>query len=68
MFTPASLFGQFLFGAIGACAFAYGKSQAAWKPLFWGLGLMVFPYLVSDTAMLYLIGTLLTAGLWVGRE
>ncbi|QDV38817.1 hypothetical protein [Tautonia plasticadhaerens] len=68
MFSPAKLIGQLLFGTIGLVAFRYGKSQMTWRPVFWGLGLMAFPYAVATTTQLYLVGAALTAGLWFFRE
>lgn len=68
MFSPANLIGQLLFGTIGLVAFRLGKSRMAWGPVFWGLGLMAFPYAVATTTQLYVVGTALTAGLWFFRE
>jgi hypothetical protein len=68
MFSPANLIGQLLFGAIGMVAFAIGKNQMSWRPVFWGLGLMMFPYVVATTVQLYLVGTALTVGLWRFHE
>ena len=50
-----------LFGSIGLGFFLYGKKQRAIVPLTCGLALMVFPYCVSGTALLVLIGAALMA-------
>ena len=50
-----------LFGSIGLGFFLYGKKQRAIVPLTCGLALMVFPYFVSGTAPLVLIGAALMA-------
>lgn len=65
MFTASNLFAQLLFGAIGAAAFLYGKKTSALKPMLIGIALMGFPYFLSETWMLYLIGGGLTALLFV---
>jgi hypothetical protein len=67
--TPAYLFGMILFGVIGIAAYRYGK-KASRPPARWiGLALMLYPYLVSDTWLLYLTGTSLCAGLyWIARR
>jgi hypothetical protein len=39
----------------------YGKRQRRGVPLACGLGLMIFPYLVSNTILLVLIGLVLAA-------
>jgi hypothetical protein len=50
-----------LFGSIGLGYFLYGKKQSAPVPLVCGLGLMLFPYFVSNTYLLAGIGALLMA-------
>ena len=48
-----------LYGAVGLGYFVYGKRQKMLVPLFCGLGLMGFPYFVSDATMLVVIGCVL---------
>jgi len=50
-----------LFGSFGMGYFIYGKKQQRIVPLLCGLALMIFPYFVSDTLPLVIIGTLLIA-------
>ncbi len=50
-----------LFGSIGLGFFIYGKKQRAIVPLLCGLALMAFPYFVSGTVLLVLVGAVLTA-------
>jgi hypothetical protein len=45
-----------LFGAVGLGYFVYGKRQRRGVPLACGLGLMLFPYFVSNTLPLVVIG------------
>lgn len=45
-----------VFGSIGLGYFIYGKKQASIVPLISGIGLMLFPYFVSNTIVLVLIG------------
>ena len=61
----ANLIGNLLFGAIGFVAFAYGKRMHVWKLMLGGLALMIFPYFVADTLLMYLIGTTATATLFL---
>jgi hypothetical protein len=61
----ANLIGNFLFGAIGFVAFVYGKRLHVWKLMLGGLALMIFPYFVADTLLMYLIGTTATATLFL---
>jgi hypothetical protein len=66
--SPAVLFASILFGLVGAVAFGYGKKNAAWPPMLIGLALIVFPYFVSATWLLYAIGGALCVLLFMFRE
>lgn len=50
-----------LFGAVGLGFFIYGRRQKAAVPLICGLSLMIFPYFVSSTLVLVVIGVALVA-------
>jgi len=45
-----------LFGGIGLGFFLYGKKQKAIVPLMAGIGLIVFPYFVSNVYALIAVG------------
>jgi hypothetical protein len=49
-----------LFGGIGIGYFIYGKKQKKIVPLFAGIALFIFPYVVPNTYALIGIGTLLS--------
>jgi hypothetical protein len=53
------LFLGLLISSIGLGYFVYGKKQRSPVPLFCGIGLMVFPYFISNVPLLLLIGILL---------
>jgi len=67
-FTVANLIGWTLFGSVGFVAFVYGKRQSAIKALLIGLTLMVYPYFVANTVVMYAIGVALTAALFLFRD
>jgi len=67
-FTAANLFGQILFGAIGLGAFVYGKKQSSFKTMLLAVAIMGFPYVVSETWMLYAIGGALTSILFLWKD
>jgi len=50
-----------IFGSIGLGFFVYGKKQKAVIPLLSGIGLMVFPYFISNLYILILAGIILVA-------
>jgi hypothetical protein len=66
--SPAALFASLVFGVIGLTAFLYGKKHALIVPMVLGIGLMLFPYFVSDIWLMCGIGTALTAAIWYFRE
>ena len=66
--TPANLFGALIFGVIGFAAFLYGKKQAKMGPLVLGLLLMIYPYFVEETWILYAIGAAMTVAIFFFRE
>jgi len=66
--SPAYLFGMIVFSLIGIAAFRRGRRSANRVTLWLGVALMVFPYAVSNTALLYAVGGALCAGLYFGRD
>jgi hypothetical protein len=54
--NTSSLLWGVLFGSIGLGFFIYGRKQRAVVPLLCGLGLMIFPYFVSNNILLVAIG------------
>lgn len=59
--SESSLFLGLLFGSIGAGFLLYGRKQRAVVPLLCGLALIIYPFFVSNTALLVVIGIVLTA-------
>ncbi len=66
--TPAYLVGALLFGLIGFVAYRYGKKMSMTYTKWIGIGLMLYPYAVSKTWLLYVVGIGLCAGLYFYRE
>lgn len=61
MSDTSSLLWGLLFGSIGLGFFIYGKKQNAPVALFSGIGLMVFPYFVTNTWLIVITGGALMA-------
>jgi hypothetical protein len=57
----ANLWWGMLFGAIGTGYCVYGKRQSAPIPLLCGIGLLVFPWFVSNAWIMVLVGAALMA-------
>jgi hypothetical protein len=66
--SPAYLTGAILFGIIGFAAYRYGKKASLAIPKWIGITLMFYPYAISETWMLYLIGAGLCIALYFFRE
>ena len=59
--SSSQLLWGMLFGAIGLGMFLYGKKQRSLVPALCGLGLMIYPYFVSNAILLVVIGAALCA-------
>jgi len=64
---PAYLFGAIVFGLIGLVAWRYGKKTERPATKWLGVALMFYPYAVSKTWLLYVVGLALCAGLFYDR-
>ena len=67
-FNGAKIFAWTIFGAIGFAVFLYGKKNQFFRTMIIGVALMVYPYFVSGTFLLYLIGIALTGALYFWRD
>jgi hypothetical protein len=67
-FSAANLIGGLVFGSIGFVAFVYGKRMNLWKPMLLGLGLMIYPYFISDDKIMLAIGICGSIALFFIRE
>ena len=61
MDSPALLLWGMLFSSIGLGYFIYGKKQHVLVPMLCGLGLMVYPYFISNTLALVGTGVVISA-------
>lgn len=65
---PMYIFGAVVFGILGYAAYKYGKKASLPAPKWIGVALMLYPYAISDTGMLYAVGTGLCVGLYIYRK
>ena len=63
--TISSVLAGFIFGIVGLAAFMYGRKQSLLKPMLLGAVLMAYPYFVTNTAILWSAGVVLTALLFL---
>lgn len=67
-FGAAKIIACVLFGAVGFVALAYGKKNRYFRTMIIGVALMAYPYFVSGTLLLYIVGIVLTAALYFWRD
>ena len=63
--SGASLAGGIIFGSLGVGYFIYGKKQGKVAYLVCGAALAIYTFVVSNAALVVLIGLLLSAGPWL---
>jgi hypothetical protein len=63
-FNPYNLLAGFIFGTLGWGAFIYGRKLELWQPRAIGLGLMLYPYFISNSWLLWGFGVGLLVLLW----
>ena len=68
MGSTAYLLWGVLFSSIGLGMFIYGKKQAYHSACICGLVLMVYPYFISNTYLLVLLGIVITAAPYFWRD
>ena len=66
--SPAYIFGAIIFGLIGLGAYRSGRVREHKVTMWLGVVLMVYPYLISSTWLMYVVGLALCAGLWADRR
>ena len=65
--SPAYLFGAVVFGLIGIGAYRLGKRAQRPRTKWLGVALMLYPYAISLTWMLYVVGAALCVAIYMDR-
>lgn len=63
--SPAYLLGAFLFGLVGYVAFRRGRKNAHPELTWTGVALMIYPYGVPQTWLLWLLGTVMCGWIYI---
>jgi len=66
--SAANLFASVLFGIIGYAAYRYGRKTGSKNPVYIGMLLMLYPFVVSETWMMYAVGIALCIALYIFRQ
>jgi apolipoprotein N-acyltransferase len=65
--SPAYIVGAILFGVLGLAAYYHGKRSGRTRSRWLGVALMLYPYVVWQTWLLYVVGAALCLGVWLDR-
>lgn len=65
---PWYIFGSILFSVIGYAVYRYGKKLGLSVPKWIGIALMLYPYAVSETWLLYVCGVGLCVAAYYYRK
>ena len=63
--SPAYIVGLIVFGILGMAAFYYGRRQDRRNTKWLGVALMLYPYAVASTWLLWAVGAALCVGVWL---
>lgn len=66
--SAANLLACVMVSIIGFAAFRYGRKVKSRNPVVIGVALMFYPYFVSQTWLIYVIGIALCVALYVFRQ
>lgn len=66
--TPAYIIGAVLFGLIGIAVYRHGKRAGRPRSKWLGVALMLYPYAIPQTWLLYVVGTALCVGAFIDRD
>ena len=62
--SPAYIFGAIVFGMIGYAAFRRGRKLSRMSHTWLGIVLMLYPYAISETWLLWVVGLVLCGWLY----
>lgn len=66
--STAYLIGLVIFGIVGYVAYRYGKKMSLPVTRWIGIALMLYPYAISATWMLYVAGAALSIGAYLSAR
>ena len=67
-FSFANIMAWLIFGILGMWAFNHGRKEKNYKILTIGVALMLYPYFVSSTVWLYILGIGISSLLYFWKD
>lgn len=67
-FSFGNIMAGIIFGIIGMAALKYGHQEKNYRPVVIGLFLIIFPYFVSNTILMYVLGVGVSSLLYFWRD
>ena len=67
-FKLADMIGAGIFSSIGFGVFIYGKKESNFRIMMISVALMGYPLLITQTLWIYVVGTVLTAALFLFKD
>ena len=66
--STAYIIGVVIFGLVGYVAYRYGKRMSLQTTKWIGIALMLYPYAISTTWLLYAVGIALCTGAYISAR
>jgi hypothetical protein len=66
--STAYIVGVLIFGIVGFIVYRYGKKMSLQATKWIGVALMIYPYAVSTTWLLYVVGAALCIGAYISAR
>ena len=66
--STAYIIGLVFFGIVGYVAYRYGRKMSLQTTKWIGIALMLYPYAISTTWLLYLVGAALCVGAYLSAR
>lgn len=66
--SAAYIAGAIFFSIVGYAGYRYGRKSGHNVPLWIGVALMLYPYVIAETWLMYAVGAALCVALYVFRK
>lgn len=67
-FEPYNILAGIIFGTLGMGLWRYGSQLERFYPRLFGAALAIYPYFISNTILLWVVGVVLLVLAWIKRH